>query len=90
MRWIITVGIGTGFRALLGHVDFAADDGLDTVGFGCIVELDRAEKITVIRHGDRRHFLLRYNLHELLDFARTIEQRIVSVVVEMNEREFRP
>ncbi len=72
--------------ALLRDVDFAADDGMDAFGFGVVVELDRAEEVAVIGHGDGGHFLLGDDLHELGDFAGAVEQRVVGVAVKMNER----
>ena len=71
--------------ALLRDVDFAADDGMDALGFGRVVELDGAEEIAVVGHGDGGHFLLGDDVHELVDFAGAVEQGIVGVVVEMNE-----
>ena len=44
--------------ALLGDVDLAADDGLDALRLGCVVELDGAEQVAVIGHGDGGHLLL--------------------------------
>ncbi len=70
---------------LLRNVDFAADDGLDSLGFGGVIELHRAEEIAVIGHGDGGHFLLRDDVHQLVDFAGAVEQGIVGVVVQMNE-----
>ena len=55
---VVAVGIGAGLVALLRDVDFAADDGMDAVGLGRVVELDRAEEVAVIGHGDGGHFLL--------------------------------
>ncbi len=58
------------------------------VGFGGVVELHGAEQVAVIRHGDGGHFLLGDDLHELVDFAGAVEQRIVGVVVEVYEWSF--
>jgi hypothetical protein len=85
---VVTVAIGTGLVPLLRNVHFAPDDGMDTLRFGGVVEADRAEEIAVIRHGNGGHFLLGYDLHQLIDFARPIEQRIVGVVMEVNEWSF--
>ena len=72
--------------ALLRDVNFAADHGVDAVVLGVIVELDGAEEVAVIGHGDGGHFLLGDDLHELRDLAGSIEQRVVGVAVKMNER----
>jgi hypothetical protein len=50
-----------------------------------IVELDRAEKIAMIRHRNRRHFLAFDNAHQLVDVARSIEQRIIGMAMKVNE-----
>lgn len=83
---VVPIGIGARFVALLGDINFAADDGVDAFGVRFVIELDGTEEIAVIRHGDGGHFLFGDNLHELLDFASAIEKGIVSVTVEVNER----
>ena len=40
---------------------------------------------SVIGHGDSRHFQFGRDLHELIDFARPIEQGIIRVAVQMDE-----
>jgi hypothetical protein len=60
--------------------------GWTPFGFGGVVELDRAEEIAVIGHGDGGHFLLGDDVHELVDFAGAVEQGIVGVVVQMDEK----
>jgi hypothetical protein len=82
---VVAVAVGAGLVSLLGNVHFATDDGLNPLGFGGVVETDGAEEVAVIGHGDGGHFLLGDDLHELIDFARAVEQRIVGVVVEVNE-----
>ena len=54
--------------------------------FGVVVELDRAEQIAVIGHGDGGHFLLDGQVHQLRNFAGAVEQRIIGVAMQMNER----
>ena len=83
---VVAVCIGTGLVALLRDVDFAADDGVDTLGVGLVIEFDRAEQIAVICHGDRGHFLFRHNLHQLLNFAGTVEEGVIGMTMKMNER----
>jgi hypothetical protein len=62
---VVAVGIALDALALLSDVDFAADDGMDAVFLGFVVELDCAEEIAVVGHGDGRHFLLFGECHEL-------------------------
>ena len=85
---VVAVGIGAGLVALLRDVDFAADDGLDALCLGGVVELDRAEEIAVVGHGDGGHFLFD-DVHELADFAGSVEQGIIGVAVEVDEGRYR-
>ena len=85
---VVAVGIGAGLVPLLRNVDFAADDGMDALALWRRCRTDRAEEIAVIGHGDGGHFLLGDHLHELIDFAGAVEQRVVGVVVEVNEWSF--
>ena len=78
-----------GLVALLRNVDFAADHRMHAVALGGVVELDRAEQVAVIGHGDGRHLLLDRGLHELVDVAGPIEQRIIGVAMQVDERIFR-
>ena len=82
---VVAVGIGAGLVALLGDVDLAADDGVDAGGLGGVIELDGAEEIAVVGHGDGGHFLLDRDLHELVDIAGAVEQGVVGVAVEVDE-----
>ena len=82
---VVAVAVDAGLVPLLGDVHFAADDRINPLRFSRVVEADRAEEIAVIRHRDRGHFLLGDDLHELIDFARAVKQRIVGMVMEVNE-----
>ncbi len=83
---VVAVGFAAHADALLGDVDFAADHGVDAVFLGLVIELDGAEEVAVIGHGDGGHFLLGHHLHKLRDLAGSVEQRVVGVAVKMNER----
>ena len=72
--------------ALLRDVDLAADHRMDAVLLGLVVELDRAEEVAVVGHGDGGHLLLGHDVHQLRDLAGSIEQRVVGVAMKMNER----
>ena len=52
---------------------------------GLVVELDRAEQIAVVGHGDGGHLLLCDELHQLRDLAGAVEQRVVGVAVKVDE-----
>ncbi len=54
---VIAVGVAAGFEALPGDVDLATDDRVDAFVARLVVELDRAEEVAVVRHGDGGHVL---------------------------------
>ena len=59
--------------------------GMHARGLGGVIELDRAEEIAVIGHGDGGHLLLDHDLHQLVDIAGAVEQRIIGVAVQVDE-----
>ena len=67
------------------HVSFATNDRLDAGARRFLVKFDRAEEISVIGDGDRRHLEFLRFFHQLLHPHRTIQERILGVQVEMNE-----
>jgi len=83
---VIAVGIGAGF-VVAGDIDFAADDRVDAGGFGGVIEGDGAEEVAMIGHADGGHVLFGADLHELVDFAGSVEEGVVGVVVEVDEGE---
>ena len=86
---IVAVGVVAGLVALLRDVDLAADDRLHAFALGRVVELHRAEQVAVVGHGDGRHLLLDDGVHQLADFTGAIEQGVIGVAVQMDERVFR-
>jgi hypothetical protein len=50
------------------------------------MELHRAEKIAVIGHGHSRHLLFDRDLHQLIDIAGPIEQGVIDMTVEIDEK----
>ena len=71
--------------AIVGDVDLAADDRLDTRLARLAVELDRAGERAVVGERDGRHLEPRGLLHETRDAARPVEDRVLRVDVEMDE-----
>src|SRR5258708_3173259 len=69
----------------LSDVHFTADDGVDAGFLGVVVELNGAEKVTVIRDRHGRRVLLDRAAYKLFDTTSAVEQRVVCVGVEMNE-----
>jgi hypothetical protein len=51
-----------------------------------VVKLDGAEQVAVVGHGDGGHFLLDDGVHELADFTGSIEEGVIGVAVQMDER----
>ncbi|MCG3774995.1 MAG: hypothetical protein JW395_1823 [Nitrospira sp.] len=84
---VVAIRVGADLHPLTGNVDFAAYNGPDALRVGCVIERDGPEKVAMVGHADGRHLLLLADLHELVDLAGSIEQRVVGVVVEVNERD---
>jgi len=71
--------------AALGHIDFAADDGLDVALAGFIEEIRGGEEIAVVRDRHCGHLLAGCFIQELGGFASSVEQAVIGVDVKMNE-----
>ena len=71
--------------AALGHVDFAADDGLDVALASFVEKISRGEEIPVVGDGHGRHFLAGRFIQELGGLAGPIEQAVIRMNVKMNE-----
>src|ERR1035438_3557876 len=70
---------------LLGYIDLAANHRMDAGVLRGVIEFDRAEEVAMIGHGDGGHFLLDHDLHQLVDIAGAIEERIVGMAMQMDE-----
>ena len=68
-----------------GDVRLHPDDRLDARLARRLIELDRPEQRAVVGEGQGRHRQLGGARHHALDGARAVEQRIVAVVVEVDE-----
>ena len=71
---------------VVGDVHLAADDGLDAGRPRLPVELDRAGERAVVGERDGRHLETSGLLDERRDPARPVEDRVLRVDVEMDER----
>ena len=71
--------------AVLGDVDLAADDRLHAGALRLLEELDRTGEAAVIRQGDGRHLELGRPLDEVRNAARSVENRVLGVDVQMDE-----
>ncbi len=83
---IIPVRFGVHLVALLRDIDLAADHRMHALFLGPVVELHGAEQVAVIRHGHGGHLLLDHEIHQLVDFASPVEQGIIGVAMQMDER----
>ena len=68
-----------------GHINFAADDGLDSLGHAFLVQVHSAVHDTVVRDGNGGlpHFF--HVGHELLNPAGPIEEAVFCMGMKMNE-----
>ena len=67
-------------------VRLVADDWVDAVLGALFVELDGAEEIAVIGHGNRVHAERLGELHQLRHPARAVEKAVMRVAMQMHER----
>ena len=80
------IGTARAFEAGAGgEVEFAADQRLDALGLGLVVELDRAVEIAVVREGQRLHPEGVGPVHQAVDPAGAIQQGVVAMDVKMDE-----
>ena len=71
--------------AVVGDVDLAADDRLDPLLPGLLVEVDRAGQRAVVGERDRGHLELGRPGREGGDAARPVEDRVLAVDVQVDE-----
>ena len=87
----VVVGVAVGRRALdvvvvlLADVKLAADDRLDSGLVRRIHEVDRAEDVAVVGHGDRGHAQLFHALDKLFHVAGAVEHGVVGMEMQVNE-----
>ena len=71
--------------ASLRDIHFAADDRFHAPRLGRVVERFRREKISVIGDGHGRHFPARRFVDDFFEVARTIQQAVIRVQMQVNE-----
>ena len=69
-----------------GDVEFAADDAFEVVFFGGGVPFDGAEEVAMVGEGDGGHAEFFGTFEEVVDGGTAIEEGVVGVAVEMDER----
>ena len=68
------------------HVGLDADDGTDPLLQGVVDELDRAEEVAVVGDRDCLHPEGGGALEQGVDLLRSVEQRVLGVIVKVDER----
>ena len=88
-QMVIGVAVGRSARddvvVFLADVEFASHNRFDASLVRRIYEMHRAKNIAVIGHGDRGHAKFLNPIHEFLNVASAVEERIVTMQVQMNE-----
>ena len=83
---ILAAGGGFFLQARTGRdIHLATDDGFHAFGTRFLVEIHHAMHRAMIRDGERWELQLVRLLHELVQTARAIEQRILGVQVQMDK-----
>ena len=67
------------------HIHLAADDRLDALGAGGLVEINRAVKHAVVRDGQRGEAQLVRPVNEPVQPASAVQQRVLGVQMEVNK-----
>ena len=68
-----------------GHIDLTADDGLDALGLGRLVEVHRAVHDPVVGEGHGGLAQVLHPLHQVGDAAGPVQQAVFGVDVQMDE-----
>ena len=68
-----------------GHIDLAAQQGLDARGLGLLVKIQHPEEGAVIGNGHRRHFQIRGPFQKIGNTHRAVQQAISGVHVQVDE-----
>jgi hypothetical protein len=66
-------------------IHLASQNRLDAALLGVVVKDDRREHVPVLGNGQRRHLESGGLVEQLIDAARTVEQRELGVTMKVNE-----
>jgi hypothetical protein len=69
----------------LNEVELATDERFDAFGFGGIVEVDGAKKVSVVGEREGGHAEGNCPVHQAINAASAVEQTVVRMNVEMDE-----
>jgi hypothetical protein len=90
MKGRVAASLAVAVAALAGrNVGFVTDDRIETGRFAFLVQLNRAEQIAVIGQGERVHAEVFRLRHQLGYATGAVEETVMTVTVEMNERPIR-
>jgi hypothetical protein len=67
-------------------VSLASDDRFDPGALRFLIKFDRSVQVAMIGNRNRRHLEFDRSSHEILHPDGTIEERVLGVKVEVNER----
>ena len=62
-----------------GHIDLAADDGLDACGLGGFIKIDTAVHDTMVGNRNRRLSQFLDPVHDAVDSAGTVQEAVFSM-----------
>ena len=68
-----------------GHIDLAADDGLDSLGHAFLVQIHRPVHDPMVRNGQSRLSHILHMGHQFLNAAGAIKQAVFCMHMKMNE-----
>lgn len=67
------------------EIGFTPDDGLHPLGRGPFIEVDGAEKVAVVRDGERGLLKVLDLLEKRIQLIRAVQQAVLGVEVQVNE-----
>ena len=83
---VVAVALRRGAMVVLfADVELAPEDRLDTRIFGGVDEVDCAEDVAVVGHGDRGHAEFLDAFDQALDLAGAVEHGVIGMQMKMNE-----
>jgi hypothetical protein len=81
---VVAAALGA-IQSILGHVGFAAQDGLDPVGSGLQIEIESAEQVPMVGHGHLSHAQRQRLGEKLVEANGAIEQAVLGVKMQVRE-----
>ena len=85
MSQLLLLALGPLETAPPGHIDLAAQDGLDPLGHTFFIEIHSAIHDAVVRDGQRRLPHVLHMGHQLLDAASAVEETVLCMHMQMDK-----